>query len=424
MKDIYLSTISRLNWYAFLCLLLSLPYGMEFGRFFWIVWLVTWLLEGRFLSRPVLTDKRLMVPFAGLAVWFVWNMLSVAWAPDKTTAWLAVLRYVNVICLVPIVLWGVNKHYRWQTCLKVLVIGAAVSVLVYLFAHYWTNNYMSALNKQNPRNYSIDFLRLNDLLLDMKHRFHYTNVLLMAFVGVFFMLPDAIKKYGKQRTYVLSVLTCLWFALAIYWTGSRMGLINLAAVVCLFLFLRLQGRKRYVGSVFLVLLFAGFALSLHLWQPRQQDTPHERWLHYDANEAMPAYEPRIAIWHAVVENHDAYPWYGLGVNQSRDFLVERYKERGWTYYAQLHYGPHNQYFTLWMELGFPAALLFIILWASIPFCFQGKARRFATFFTLITLLGMCTETLLSGLEGILFCCVMLFLCTQFPAQKESLSETP
>ena len=407
--------ISRINYLAFLVLLAVLPYGIKCINTVWIVWLVSWLLEFRFLKRPVLSRKQL-IPFAGLALWFFWNLLSVAWADNKTLAWDSITREMNVLFVLPVAIWGVNGHYNRLTCLRVLLITACCSTFVYLFTHYWLCNSAHAFDKFAPAAWHFDILRTDNLLLQIKHRLHYSNVLCIAILAVVWLYKDHVNRFGKPLTLLFSCLVVMWLITVIYWTGSRVGLILPVIYLCLAGLIRLNGWKRYAAALTMVLVLGGFLFSMKYWHPRLRDLSAEMWLHYNPEAPIPVNEHRIAIWRTVWEHRADYPVYGLGTGNAQPFLSEKYQERGWTEFIQRGFDTHNQFLNTWMELGVVAALLFVALWCFVPFCFKGNARQFALFATATLVCSMLVENLLCGMEGIVFCCVLLFLATLFPQQ--------
>ncbi len=410
MLRILRNIISDINYLAFLVLLFMLPYGMQTIKICWIIWIVSWIFELRFLKRPQINLHTLFF-FSGLAVWFLWNLLSVSWADNKDISWDTIGRQVNLICLLPLIVWGVNDKYDLRTCMKVIILTALISSFTYLFAHYWVYNSQHAFNKFAPATYHFNFLRMDDMLLEMKHRMHYSNLLCLAGIAIPALYPQLAARRGKTVAIILSCLTLLWFGAVIYWTGSRIGLIILFALAGLAGLLKLKGWKRYVSAVAVILLLLGFFFSMCYWHPRYKDINPQEWLRYNPESINPGNEARLAIWNTIWENRQEYPAYGLGAGNAQPFLQKKYEERNWIDYIQRRFNAHNQFFTTWMELGVIAAILFIALWCYMPFCFSPRTRHLALYTDIILFLSMMVENLLSGLEGIIFTGIVLFLLT-------------
>ena len=414
MKNI----IEHINYFSFLCLLTSLTLPLPFVRFFWIVWLVSWLLECRFLKKPDIR-RRSLLPMAGLAVWFVWNLLSVAWASDKTQAWLMIGRQVDILFTAPLLIFGVNSLYKRQTWLRVLVYAAAISVVIYLFNRYWIGNYEHAINKFRDSNFEINWLWMDDMLLEIKHHTLYSVVLSGSIFGVLLLSSDYEQRYGKPVAVILSTALIAWLSAGIYWSGSRTGILMVAITLSLYLLYRLKGKQRWIAVAAVLLFFVAVTLSVRWFHPRLKIFNNEELFMYKAEQTYhPANEGRVAIWHLIMEERNEYPFYGLGAGNSSVFLKEHYVQRNWQEYIEHGFNAHNQFLATGMELGAVAAILLLLLWLLIPFCYNGEKRLAASVFTIITLLVMSVENLLCGLEGIILVALSLLLI-DLPAEQET-----
>ena len=410
----YKKIVSKINFGAFLMLLASLPYPLPFIQFCWYVWIVTWLLEFRYIARTPLKRHSGMVYLSGgILLWMIWNILSLFWAAHTQIALNTIVRYASMLTIPFICLFGCNEYYDWRKCIKVLLISGLISIGVYMFTHYWVINFHYALNKHaTDKIVHIDWLNMNDLLLNIKHRMHFTNLLCM-------LIPCLVilhSKIGKLRTIVAAaILLC-----AIYMTGSRMAMVNVvvvATVTCCWFILRKQKAwVKYTGvglAIVVILLGSVGGMLLH---PR--NAGHSVSELISVNEERiekPAFEPRFAIWQTALEQRDDYILYGLGAGNATKYLVKCYQENDWKQYASRQFSPHCQYLGVCMDLGIVAAILFIIFWIGIPFFFTGTQRYWVLCATGISMCSMMTDMLLGGLEGIVFVAIMAVLGYLLPS---------
>lgn len=418
----YQQIIGEVNYYAFLAFLAVLPYPHSFSRPIWMIWLISWVLELRFLQRPQLRKngqfRKELIPFLGLVVWFIWNAISMLWAEDTKTASSTLMRDFDLFILFPVALWGLNERYDWQQCLKVLIVSSLLSVLVYLFVYYWVNNYASAWDRMVAPAHKIDWLNLTDFTMNIKHRLHYISPLCLAAAAVFFQQQDWRLHLGKTRTAIFSALAILLIAAGIYWTGSREGVIDLFAVLFLaFLFAFPKHKRLLWGSIAAGLAVVAMVGVLQ-FHPRFNKVPIKEYLTLRDDSSHPAEEPRLAIWHAALAHPEDYSLHGVGVGQGAHYLSKEYEKRHWEYYIWRNYNSHNTYLAVWIELGLAAMLLFIALWITLPFCFRGRTRRFAVYFGAIYMLNMLTEHMFGGIEGIFLCASGLILLIAID-QKQS-----
>lgn len=417
----YQQVIGEINWYAFLAFLAVLPYSHSLSRPVWMVWLVSWLLECRFIARPAAftdsAERRKLVPFVGLAVWFLWGAVSVLWAENLHDAQGALMRNFDLFFLLFPALWGLNGRYNWQTCLKVFVASCLISVFVYLFAHYWVMNHLHAVNRYHKFYFSFDWLHLTDFTLNLKHRLQYTTLLSLCFPSVILLAKENVAALGRVRTFVFAALAFAVLLLAVHWTGSREGLINTIVVFSTAAVLALPASKRLWGMLAVVALAALAAFGILKFHPRFNEVPLKEYFRITDDPIRPSVEPRYAIWHTALEHPEEYSLHGVGVGQCSDYLLKKYENYGWIMFIERRYHSHNQYLCTWIELGFAAMLFFLLIWISVPFAFQGRARYFAIFFTEILMLDMCTDNMLSGIEGIFFTAAGLLILLVIPPSR-------
>lgn len=409
----YNAFMTYANYLAFLALLCAMPYGFEFIRFFGLVWVVTWLLELRFVKHENLTlSKPRLYVAIGFSVWVVWNALSMSWAADKASAWAMVQRDLYMLVIPLVMLWGVNERYDWKQCVKVLTIGCVISVGVYLFTLYWLFNVPRAWEKHNAVNPHFDWWHIECFLLQMKHRLHYTTLFCLAIVGILSLLIQGLTT-RKETVYYSIALPFL--VLAIYKTGSRTALINLtliAVIAALWWWTRRKQRSRWqkaiaIGVVALVL--AGSGLALFKLHPRNRGVTVEQLMTVEEGVARPTFEPRVAIWFAAFESPEDYSLYGLGVGNSYTYIWDKYVRHGWQAYTDYKYSTHNQFIATWIELGALAAVLFVLFWLLMPFLFHGTARYWTACICAICFVNLTTDLFFGGVEGITFT-IIAFVC--------------
>lgn len=419
--------IGQLNYLLFLLLLMVLPYHWRLIQYVWIAWMISWVLEGRWLHKPVLDAdrKKGLVLYIGLVVWLLWEMLSSLWSLSPASTWAQVGRHINLAVMIIPALWGVNQHYNKTTILRTLVLSGIASVVVYMMLRLWIPNYAIAINKWETFNYdvidpwgfhfyrNIDWLHMDDLLFTIKHRLYYTVFLAMSIAAAWYLRHEWAQRYGKALAGVFVALTTIVLSVTVYWTGSRAGLINLIVLAALALITAVKGWRRWVVAGSTIVVTAAVLVGLIHFHPRFQLLQHDNLLSlfsFDAQDVTnTAADPRIAIWHTALESPKDYLCHGIGAGCTAEYLTHHYEQYGWTEYVQHRYNSHNQVLCEAIELGGLAALLFLALWCAFPWTQKKSARRGALYVSTILVLSMMTENFLSGIEGIVTVCVALLL---------------
>ena len=395
-------------------LLASLPYPLPFIQFCWYVWIVTWLLEFRYIGRTPLTRHRGMLYLSGgILLWILWNVLSLLWADHTQVALNTIVRYASLLTIPCICLFGCNEYYDWRKCFKVLLISGLISIPIYMFTHYWVINFHYALNKHaTDKIVHIDWLNMSELLLNIKHRMHFTNLLCMLFPCIVILHS----KIGKLPSITAAVILLC----AIYMTGSRMAMINIIVVAtvtfCWFILRKQKTWVKWAGiGIAIVVILLG-SISGMLLHPRNAGRSMSELIRVNEEQTeAPAFEPRFAIWQTALEQREDYILYGLGAGNATNYLVKCYQQNGWKQYVNRQFSPHCQYLGVCMDLGLVAAMLFIIFWAGIPFFFRGTQRYWVLCATGISMCSMMTDMLLGGLEGRVFVAIMAVLAYILPS---------
>lgn len=427
---LYTEVLSRFNYYAFLALIISLFLPLNFVHTCWLIWGISWLLEGRWLHRENIrwnTITKFIV--FGFGVWFLWNCISIIWAINKEDALTTIIRDISLISIIPIALFGVNNHYNIRQCLRTLIISSIVSIGMYMFTYYWIHNIPLAQEKLSTDITTIDWTNVGNFLMNIKHRMHYTNLLCMSIVSSI-ILCTSLRSKALYSLSVPSLLTWLKIGGAIgialwgvYLSGSRAAVLNLliiGGISIYWFFIRNFSRCiQTIGIAIICILFIGGALIGMLVHPRHTDIPISEWTKVDTSQTDPAFEPRFAIWSVATQTPTDYIAYGLGTGNATQYMVSQYKELGWTKYIYHQYSPHNQFITICIELGLAAAILFACYWAFMPFIFKDERRYWMLCVVGICWIDMITDSLLCGLEGIVFFITMFIIGTLFIRETPS-----
>lgn len=416
----YQSAMGQLNYTLFLVVVALLPFPQIFLRYACVTWICTWLLEGRFVQKPNIQDWRKMMPFIMFGIWYLWKIISGLWAADQAAYAWQLERYMAFGLLVPVGIWGVNKHYDWKQICKVLAISCVAAAGVYAFTLYWVFNVKYF-------NHEIGIYALQELPIEffagkvsyMKHRLFLCSTQMMGMMALLYLRKDLLCKYGAIKGWIIIIIGLTSMLALILATGSRASILSGVALLTIWLLYKLPIRRiRY--KIAFVLFACGiglFALSQH---PRMQEFDYTDLL--SIRETTEDHNVRLNIWGAALGSPQDYSLYGLGAGQSTPYLQQKYTEAGLKIHIKRGYAAHNQYLAEWMEIGIPGLLFFILAWLSIPYFTQKRARKSAMMlFTLYTL-NMLTDCMWGMFDGIALWCVwMVFIRLQSDAQTDEQS---
>ena len=403
----YQSAMGQVNYIFFLLIVALLPFPQLFLRYACVAWLITWLLEGRFLRIPTRQDLYKAIPFLMFGFWFLWKIISGIWAENREAYLWQLERYMLFGTMIPIGIWGVNQHYNWKQICKVLAISCVAAAGVYFFTLFWIFNadiFNFELGHRPLQSISFDFFA--EKISYIKHRLFLCSTEMMGIMALLYLRKDIIGKYGKTKGYFLITCAIIIMIALILATGSRASILSGVALFTVWMLYKLPIRRiRYkIGFVLLACGIGLFALSQH---PRMQAFDYEDLL--SIRETAYDHNVRLNIWGSALSSPQDYSLFGLGAGQSTPYLQQKYAEEGLNDYAQISFSAHNQYLTEWMEIGVPGLMFFILAWISIPYFNKKRARKSAMIFLTLYGLNMLTDCMWGMFDGIILWAVWMLL---------------
>ena len=408
----YQDIIGRINYGLFLALAFLLPFPQLPIRYACVAWLIGWLLEGRWLQRPLsIKQNKTAIPFILFGLWYVWQAVSYFWCADKA-AWGDLMeRYLTFLLVLPIGIWGVNKYYNWRQIGKALVIGCLAAVPAYLLwmaALYHHPQWEAGLHLAAPlKAYDDWWAYFADNVSFFKHRLFLCSVELLGVVA-------AVQLWHKQKWPLLLAIPIMLSTIPL--TESRQSVLTVIAMAAVGIICMLPHAYRWwagAGVLLLAIFVGGGMLMLH---PRMQEFDLDEIT--QMREVSGEHESRLNIWALAIEQPKDYLAHGLGAGQSTNYLVEKYKEKGFNYYASKRFNAHNQYIEQLIELGLPGLLFFLIMWISIPLCTKGNGRRTAWLFLTLFIFNMFTDCMFGRFCGVALWVVgLVFILLQSNPQR-------
>ena len=410
----YQDIVGRVNYWLFLAVVALLPFPQIALRYACVLWVISWFLEGRWLTKPrSFKENRMAIPFLLFGLWYAWKLVSGFWVDDLSAWRWEMERYLSFGLIVPIGLWGVNRHYDWRVAAKTLIISCVVALPIYLatmgilyFHEDWCIQHINSEWTQ----YSTWWRFFAEDISHIKHRLFLCSVEMFGAIMAF----ELIDRKRHWWWYVTAIIVML---ATIPLTSSRQSILTCAALMVAAIICSMPRRYRLrygVGILLLGMVLGGGLLKMH---PRMQnfdlsDITEMREISYE-------HDIRFNIWGVALQNPSDYWLYGIGGGQSTNYMVKRYQDLGLEYYEQKHYHPHNQYLEELMEIGIPGLLLFLLAWLAIPFCAKEKGRETAILFVTLFMLNMLTDCMFGKFCGIALWAVgLMFIYLQSDSHKQ------
>ena len=411
----YQSVFGVINYVAFVLVLVSLAFPWHFTQPLFAVWLVTWLLEGRWTDKTNFSFSRHTMSVLLMGGFVVWEALSLLWTQDLNSGISELERHLPIFVVILMTLFGGNKYYQSYKLKTALLIGCLLALLSYSMIVYWcsitkvlgswTINYWTFFG-EGPIEY-------------IKHRQYLCIALLLALCFSGDIYRHYVSKYPKYACMTFIGLADLILIAAIVMTGSRTTILLLPILGMIYILRVLPGRYKwfFASGLIAVVIAAGAILPRYNWrfESMKKDVVALFTAHQDP---ATIHEPRALIWTTVIRHSDDFGWFGLGTGSSDEFLQKCYQEEQ----IDMHYGSHNNYLYFFMELGWFGLIYFIGMLIAIPFFHTGGARRDATMACIIFGWSMMAENLMTMMSGlyIFFAAIIIIQCLQ----RESNSQLP
>ncbi len=414
----YQRYIGALNYALFMLLMFLLPFPWHFVQPVTVIWLIAWVLEGRWLQRSNFRLSKGLIPMLLLVLFVGWEALSLLWSLNPKQGAQDLTMHLPVLAMALIGLFGVNDNYKAINIKQALIIGCLVAVACYLMTIYW---YYSIGHLRRDTQYFWWSCLGDGLIGKIKHRFYLAMCLMLSLA----FSVDVFKHYRDKYNPVAAALTIavvdMILVASIILTGSRIMMLLLPIMAILLFFQHYKGKYKRIFAVAVIIasvLFVGLCMR---YQTRFVLTIERLKTNYEVGQSINNrhIEPRIYIWHKVLDNAKQYGICGLGMGSATDLLVAEYEKDGITDYAAKRWGTHNQYLNTWMDLGPLAVLLMVLILFSSVYCHTGQARRDATVVCLLFGVGLMMETALLRMSGLyIFYALLTLLLLEQRAEEQ------
>ena len=408
----YLHGMAIINYLSCLLLLVALAFPMDFTRPLFAVWLITWALEFRFLNKSHIRLSRSQIPIALLIVFVLWEAVSLLWTPNLHQGVNEISKHAPIFIIALMAVFGCNDYYRSIHMKIAVFVGCVLSTICYLFIDYWVI-VSETVVEAHPLRYAA--LLGEGPIEIIKHRLYYCLVLVM---GLCF--SGSIYSYLRERYNRSLMLSVILFAdilliAAIIMTGSRSTILLLPILGLIYAIQTVHHKRKWLfigGAAVAVGLILALLVHTH---PRFQELVRDMEVYQqDSYEQVNVtfHQPRIAIWHTIIDHRADYGVKGLGIGSEIDQLKQYYSQMPDSTLRYYAYGPHSTYLYAWMILGPLGIVALILILCSAPFFFSGQARRDCLYLCLNFGWAMLTENVIVRMSGLYILFAMIILIAQ------------
>jgi len=358
------SGLEKVNYFAFLLLAFSLNFPQPIVRYSLAIWLISCLFSINYKQKPNF-KKSYYLPLYLISV-LILGRIIVSLIHNDFSALLAKLldTQLSLIFLPILLILHVNRFFNLKQILLFYIVGCFIScVLVVCYFYLYRFNILIGdvegiplgTNKHNL----IEDIKIFQLFISpyFKHRASVGVNISLSVAALIYLIKTGQKL--SLKNVCLAILIFAIFALVIYVSGSRSGIMS-------FIFVLMAGavytfRKKKI--IFISFLIVGLLIaSLSTLKTTRLI---DKGVKYEND--ISTIDPRIQIWKSSVEIIDAYPWLGVGYSGVKPALFQKYEEKGLKLDLQAKHNTHNQFLQFAMESGIWAGIIFALMLLPIYF---------------------------------------------------------
>ena len=373
----YLSFIKFANYAVFLLAIISLPFHWRLANILLLVWLLLWVCEGRFFKRSNMRPLREFLPSLLCLTLVLLEVISLCWADNQAAAHAVIERHIGFMVLPLVCIFGVNERYNSQQMFTALAASAVCSVFYYLFSLYWVENVNYVMFWTNDLNNL--YINEGGITMQMKHKLFYCITLCVALCGLPSVYMYYRHRFPRWQVRLTVFVAALILIGGITLTFSRAGIFSMIIILVVMVIIQLRDRKRIIATLSALLLL----LLFFLFYPRIDELKDD---------------PRMHEWQSAWNSKSQIPFFGKGAGQEVDFMLEAYQRDGYEQGIENSFGPHNQYISTTINLGYIGLVLLVALLFVIPFLYKGKVRKTAVLISILYGITMLTDDVLLRID--------------------------
>lgn len=413
---IYQDGMGLINYLAFLVFLFLLPMPWHWVQPVWVVWLIAWFLEGRWLKRDNFGFSKKLIPQLLILAFVAWEALSLIWTDNLQMGQRDLSKHIYFVAVLIVSLFGVNERYDTGAMKTAVCLGSVVAVIGYSMISMWLmsdgiRELWPNVTDIFPQFGQFDYVG-GEHINFIKHHLYMALVILAAIC----FSPDIYKTFKgvmRKEYAIAGIVVCdliLCYGIIASTCRIAMFLLPVMFVICMLVYYDGKYRKGImVGSLVIAVILIG---TLLVRSERLRTSFDD--IHLDYNEQRQAYieaydNARPYIWYTVIKHVGDYGVTGKGLGSEEDTMNKYYEEDGQHLCRLMSFNAHSTYLSTWIQLGPIAMVLLISILVVMPFCYPIEQRKRVAMICLLIAAVMLTETILWRMSGLYIIFALMIL---------------
>jgi len=214
-------------------------------------------------------------------------------------------------------------------------------------------------------------------------------------------------KFSTQRFLnFFALLIISFFAFINVLLASKMGLLTMILVFIGFLIYYIVSRKKYIlgfAGIFLITISIYSIIHFVPTIRTRVNTAISAITDFNTNQTQSeSTAVRLLVWKAANKVISENLFFGVGTGDTKDVLLNEYKNRGMTGALEHKLNTHNAFYQVFISLGIIGFILFLAnLFIPLRFSFRTSKSLYLVFL-LIIIFNFLTESMLETQAGVMF----------------------
>lgn len=428
----YTQNVRKLNFFILSLILFTLPFHRLFAVYLCVLWVLVFLLEGKFSQR--FSGKKGKGFLFLMLIFFLLHLIGILYSENKNEAWEHIILKLPFVFM-PLVLFMSAYHLK-EKINKILLCFVAgnllASVICLIAATVRSFSFVNGnwvFNAELMEHTGYTFWQMlanggNNFMYDPLSFFIHPGYFSMFIVVSILIIIDLLihNVIGKSiHAKILYILLILFFCIMVYLLFTRTGLITLFIILLgYFIYTAFRGKGRLYKTGILI-IFTVIGILVMGFNGRMKNTYYEVKKIISNPDRITKEDDRLFIWCISLDIIKNNFFIGVGTGDNKDNLMEVYREKQMVEAQKAGLNTHNQFLETTMQLGLPGllCLLAIFIW---PFIYALKNRNILLLlFQIVNILFFFFESGLNMQAGVFYFVLMLSLLMFVKPREKDIS---
>lgn len=408
-------SLKHIDYYAFLLLIISLPFFRQLSAATYSLWVLCWLIKIIFYRKSKtffnFSSKNNRIAFGIVLIYFAILCLSLLWSNDVIKGYHK-LETKLALLITPFIISNVSINYKKKQneIIRVFIYSILFSSVLCILLSFCYSFQTSLPGLQNVlfAPYDLRVLKFNPgsnfFYQDFSHFMHPTYYAMLISLSIAILRVRSLNKIRIEKYRDHLVILFLLFIL--FLLSSKAGI--LASFFILFIDVIVRNFSIYkIKTIICGLLFYSILMYVTLnynFRKPLEDISENANIVAQAGEIghNNSISSRVIAWRIAFEVIGSNPIMGVGIGDSNIEMKKEYKANEFASGERRFLNAHNQYLEEGVRLGIVGILMLIVVLGFPVYIGIKKKYILLVYFIFIIGVNCLFESILEKQTGVMF----------------------